>query len=964
MQVGETVSSCNYQFNNNENFPLSPMSHLSSGKGVIDNTPYLTCMERLACEAEMSSKATFYCTQCRSLQCILCEKEVHNNSDTKQHERLNLDEIDDEHCSVDRQHQAVFYCPTCALSFCYGCYEDQHQHLDAKTHRPQKCREEPIITTKKNNEQYRTETKPIKINSVSNGNHKKAHVRNSTPKQSGSSFEDVKVDSSDDNTYSPPIRKEQSTKTKISHSTTNHHNNNLNQVPTQHSLNQQMLLDSMIDNDDEDQIDNKRTTKKTHRQSQKLQPNADSNGVFLLLDANEHLTVNNKEDFISQLQSPSPDPLVKCVSIIGNTGDGKSYTLNQVFFNGEEKFDTSSTSDSCTMGVWSALDENHRTLVLDTEGRLGLSQNDNIRNRLLLKILCISDIVIFRTRAAKLPNDMFQFLSDASNAFHKYFRKELENVMKSCNVDGPMSTMGPTLIVFHETNHTEVLRGHFQCQKTAVEQLKERFEKMKLSYDAYSSIEYVGIQSVGGKQTDFSEIKATITSTLENNKIRSPRRLSTIFKALQALNEKFNHAIPPEMPSTLPDDFFACCIKCLSCGSKCSMTANHQKENIPHQCDKRCSYNKDLDNEVWKCLQCHREGRDIIVYGKLITKGDGLVQGLLKYVWSGFVIECPYHGEIYRSRKHWYGNNEPKDVTRVEVIHVWPGEDNSRLASDVTPRKFIELIVFAGSYLSAPTKMITEMVADQVAPSYWIPNKDVHKCSSCDLQFGSDFSKHHCRACGHVFCDTCTTNRRVIPWIDTEKAVRVCNNCYGNPKSRPPSSSSSSTNSFSTSYDKSKQQNQKPKNNGYETGSSGDSGSIVTSGEHLSDLCLTPTDIFDIEQPGAGPVTVDIPTTRRVYETVLSGLEKIGVNYPIEFIKESTRPNYWQPDSECSSCSICKSIFNNTTNRLHHCRSCGYGVCEHCSPNKRSVPERDWLTPVRVCKMCDRAMNDASTERK
>ena len=29
------------------------------------------------------------------------------------------------------------------------------------------------------------------------------------------------------------------------------------------------------------------------------------------------------------------------------------------------------------------------------------------------------------------------------------------------------------------------------------------------------------------------------------------------------------------------------------------------------------------------------------------------------------------------------------------------------------------------SYLSAPTKVITEMMADQVAPSYWIPNKDV-----------------------------------------------------------------------------------------------------------------------------------------------------------------------------------------------------------------------------------------------
>lgn len=122
-----------------------------------------------------------------------------------------------------------------------------------------------------------------------------------------------------------------------------------------------------------------------------------------------------------------------------------------------------------------------------------------------------------------------------------------------------------------------------------------------------------------------------------------------------------------------------------------------------------------------------------------------------------------------------------------------------------------------------------------------------------------------------------------------------------------------------------------------ETGSSGESASTVSSGEHLNDLCLSPTDIFDIDQPGAGPVTVDIPTTRRVYETVKSGLEKIGVNYPIgnerkhhfteinpffffdlELIKESTRPSYWKPDSECQACSLCKRVFNSTTNRLHH----------------------------------------------
>ncbi|CAF3563654.1 unnamed protein product [Rotaria sordida] len=917
----------------------------------------LSCAAYAACDTKILSKAIFYCIQCDSLQCVLCEKQIHDSSNNRKHERLNSDEIDGEYCSINRNHPAVFYCSTCTLLFCYSCYKNKHQHSDGREHKLQKSKEEQMFITEKDKAHSRIEAKPIYPHLPSNDHNNNSHKQNNYKNTSAFIFADIELDDYDENYISPSEQQNNSKQTKMSTATISQQKQNTNHIYKREKFNEQI----------------------SDTDCQQNPLNTNSNGVFLLLDAHEHLTVNNEFDFIRQLQCSSQDSSVKCISIIGNTGDGKSYTLNQVFFNGKEKFHTSSTTESCTMGVWSGLDENQRTLILDTEGRLGLSQNDNIRNRLLLKILCISDIIIFRTRAPKLPNDMFQFLSDASNAFLKYFRKELENVMKNCKVDGPMSTMGPTLIIFHETQFTEVLKDHFQCQKTAVEQLKERFEKMNLSYDAYSSIEYVGTQTFGGKQTDFNEIKATITATLENNKIRSPRRLSVIFKALKALNEKFNHAIPPEMPSTLPDDFFACYVKCLSCGIKCTLAANHQKENISHECDKRCSYNKELDNEVWKCLRCHRDGRDIIVYGKLITKHDGLVQGLLKYVWSGFVIECPYHGEIYRSRKYWYGNNEPKDVTCVEVVHVWPDEDNSRAASDVTPRKFMEMVVYAGSYLSAPTKMLTEMVADQVAPSYWVPNKDVHECSSCKLVFGSDHSKHHCRACGHVFCDTCTTSRRIVPWIDTEKPVRVCDKCYANPQSRPPSATQNSSSSL---IEKDKSDNQKTKQNGYDVGSSGDSASTASSGEHLSDLCLSPSDIFDIEHPGAGPVSVDIPASRRVYETVKSGLEKIGVNYPIELIKESTRPNYWRPDHECRLCFICKRAFNSTTNRLHHwcvlllinnfidlclyfcSRNCGDAVCEQCSPKKRPVPERDWLTPVRVCKFCDESMNESTSGHK
>lgn len=38
-----------------------------------------------------------------------------------------------------------------------------------------------------------------------------------------------------------------------------------------------------------------------------------------------------------------------------------------------------------------------------------------------------------------------------------------------------------------------------------------------------------------------------------------------------------------------------------------------------------------------------------------------------------YVIECPRHGEIYRSRQFWYGNAEPDmKAVRSEIRHVWP----------------------------------------------------------------------------------------------------------------------------------------------------------------------------------------------------------------------------------------------------------------------------------------------------
>lgn len=175
---------------------------------------------------------------------------------------------------------------------------------------------------------------------------------------------------------------------------------------------------------------------------------------FLLLDGREELRVSTPEIFVKRLGCPM-DTKVKVVSIFGNTGDGKSHTMNHTFFDGEEIFHTSSAQDSCTLGVWAALQPALGVLCLDTEGLLGATTNENQRMRLLLKVLAISDIAIFRTRSERLHSDMFTFLGTASKAFYKHFAGALQ----SLGLPGPATALGPAVIIFHETRNTKIIKS-------------------------------------------------------------------------------------------------------------------------------------------------------------------------------------------------------------------------------------------------------------------------------------------------------------------------------------------------------------------------------------------------------------------------------------------------------------------------------------------------------------------------
>ena len=97
----------------------------------------------------------------------------------------------------------------------------------------------------------------------------------------------------------------------------------------------------------------------------------------------------------------------------------------------------------------------------------------------------------------------------------------------------------------------------------------------------------------------------------------------------------------------------------------------------------------------------------------------------------------------------------------------------------------------------------------------------------------------------------------------------------------------------------------------------------------------------------------DIVTSRKVTETVHSTFSYLSstLEYPLECLVDSARPNYWIPDSKILNCYHCKRSFKSNESK-HHCRGCGQGICNECSTQRLPVPSRGWDYAVRVCDGC------------
>eukprot|EP00755_Sulcionema_specki_P003102 Sspe_Gene.119710::Locus_116394_Transcript_1_1_Confidence_1.000_Length_538::g.119710::m.119710 len=60
----------------------------------------------------------------------------------------------------------------------------------------------------------------------------------------------------------------------------------------------------------------------------------------------------------------------------------------------------------------------------------------------------------------------------------------------------------------------------------------------------------------------------------------------------------------------------------------------------------------------------------------------------------------------------------------------------------------------------------------------WVGDKERRTCSHCRMGFTVIRRRHHCRACGGLFCDDCTAARGPIHELGYLFPVRQCQPCY------------------------------------------------------------------------------------------------------------------------------------------------------------------------------------------
>ncbi|KAF7727960.1 1-phosphatidylinositol-3-phosphate 5-kinase [Apophysomyces ossiformis] len=88
------------------------------------------------------------------------------------------------------------------------------------------------------------------------------------------------------------------------------------------------------------------------------------------------------------------------------------------------------------------------------------------------------------------------------------------------------------------------------------------------------------------------------------------------------------------------------------------------------------------------------------------------------------------------------------------------------------------ITTFSISTSNSLSKILARLRGHKIDKQYWMPDEQCKECYKCRKSFTLLRRRHHCRACGQIFCSKCASH--IIPGkIFKQKGqVRVCNFCF------------------------------------------------------------------------------------------------------------------------------------------------------------------------------------------
>ncbi|CAO1614492.1 unnamed protein product [Sympodiomycopsis kandeliae] len=119
--------------------------------------------------------------------------------------------------------------------------------------------------------------------------------------------------------------------------------------------------------------------------------------------------------------------------------------------------------------------------------------------------------------------------------------------------------------------------------------------------------------------------------------------------------------------------------------------------------------------------------------------------------------------------QEWAQISEAKPATMSYIIQVYRTLQSEPGFAFPTPSSFPVSSAAFVETLTAPE---------------WV---DGEVCMRCRTQFTTFNRKHHCRNCGNVFCQQCSSHNMSLPWYGVGQDVRVCDGCYN--RKAPPKNS-------------------------------------------------------------------------------------------------------------------------------------------------------------------------------